>query len=867
MIELKKRLISWVLVVGMLLAMLPGTVWAADTADDETAYLDEALLAKSDVQLESTEDVQILSDGTVDSGTFGDSLTWVLDTSGTLTISGSGEMAFPGLAPWFSYTYKITSVIIEAGVTSICSHAFSECTQLTSITIPDSVTSIGGRAFANCSSLASITIPNSVTTIGSDAFISCSSLTSINIPASVTNIEEGAFTGCSSIIAYSVDSANTAYQSIDGVIFDDRKLQLIAYPAGNSSSSYSIPEGVTYIASDAFYGSSNLTEITIPDSVFYLGHSSFAECDGLTSVSLSQNVIHIVAGAFRYCRNLTELVVDPENPRYTSIDGVLFDKEITTLMHYPAGNAQSYYEIPATVTSIDYYAFSYSSNLKTVVIPNSVTSIAQQAFYCSGLTSIVIPDSVEIIDGSVFYDCSNLTSIVIPDSVTSIGSYAFYGCTSLASVSIPDSVTSIGMFAFNDCTSLATVSISNSITTLEYGTFRNCSSLTNVTIPASVQSIDSSVFNGCSNLAIIYISEGLTSIGTYAFFGCNRLAVVYYTGTTDKWSEISIDIKNEALSSANIHYNYIYESYSVSKGLDGAAIITISENAITQAVEQAAITGNLSIDLTSASSSDEQESNTVILPGNLISALDTAYAEASLSITTDTAKITMDSGVVATMAENIGSTSDSPVVTVGVATVEQDTLAEEQKAAISQISETALVLNLTMTVTNGDDDTATSTVLHELNGDVEVCVPYTLPEGAEGKHVSVCYVADNGAITYQNATYDDGYVTFTTDHFSTFVIGTSSYELSVVESIGTKETVKLTAYPAEDPVFVQLVLAVYDKSDRMIAVSVSEAAELSSGAYTTLSVEWSATQEVGKILAFLLTPESLVPLRGVQRVR
>jgi hypothetical protein len=88
-----------------------------------------------------------------------------------------------------------------------------------------------------------------------------------------------------------------------------------------------------------------------------------------------------------------------------------------------------------------------------------------------------------------------------------------------------------------------------------------------------------------------------------------------------------------------------------------------------------------------------------------------------------------------------------------------------------------------------------------------------------------------------------------------------------VESIGTKETVKLTAYPAEDPVFVQLVLAVYDKDDRMIAVNISEAATLTTGESTTLSVEWSASQEVGKILAFLLTPESLVPLRGVQKVR
>jgi hypothetical protein len=192
-------------------------------------------------------------------------------------------------------------------------------------------------------------------------------------------------------------------------------------------------------------------------------------------------------------------------------------------------------------------------------------------------------------------------------------------------------------------------------------------------------------------------------------------------------------------------------------------------------------------------------------------------------------------------------------------------LTEEKQAAVNTLAENAVVLNLTMTVTNGDGDTVT---LHELNGNVKVRIPYDLPGGTASDHIVVCYIADNGAVTCLNATYSDGYVTFTTDHFSTFVIGTSSYELTVEESADTKETVKLTAYPdSEAPVSVQLVLAVYDKDGRMIAVSVSEAAALNTGESRTLSVEWSETQEVGKILAFLLTPESLVPLRGVQKVR
>ena len=271
---------------------------------------------------------------------------------------------------------SLTSITIPDSVTSIGNFAFEDCSSLTSITIPDSVTSIGDSAFYRCSSLTSITIPSSVTSIGNFAFKDCSSLTSITIPSSVTSIGSYAFDGCSKLNQINVDTANTAYSSMNGVLFDKDKTELIRYPEGKTDTSYAIPNSVTSIDYDAFYGCSSLTSITIPNGVTIIGGSAFEDCSSLTSIT-----------------------------------------------------------IPNSVTSIYISTFSGCSSLASITIPNSVTSIDYAAFSgCSSLTSITISDSVTSIGDDAFEDCSSLTSITIPDSVTSIGDCAFNGCSSLKDV-------------------------------------------------------------------------------------------------------------------------------------------------------------------------------------------------------------------------------------------------------------------------------------------------------------------------------------------------------------------------------------------------------------------------------------------------
>lgn len=167
----------------------------------------------------------------------------------------------------------------------------------------------------------------------------------------------------------------------------------------------------------------------------------------------------------------------------------------------------TYNDVTYTVTSID-AAFNGSSNLTSVVIPNTVTSLGSYAFgSCSKLTSITIPNSVTSIGGYAFYQCGKLESVTLSSSLTSIGTYAFGKCTKLMSIDIPNSVTTISSYAFNGCTSLNEIVIPGSITTIQNYSFSGCTGLTSVSIPSSVTYINDDAFKSCSSLAAVHISD------------------------------------------------------------------------------------------------------------------------------------------------------------------------------------------------------------------------------------------------------------------------------------------------------------------------------------------------------------------------
>ena len=209
---------------------------------------------------------------------------------------------------------------------------------------------------------------------------------------------------------------------------------------------------------------------------------------------------------------------------YRDGSGVIYLSAAPTIINRVDCDVLRTIDIPNSVTSIGDYAFAYCSSLASVSIPNSVTSIGDWAFQsCESLASVSIPNSVTSIGECAFESCVSLASVTIPDSVTSIGERAFSCCLSLASVTIHDSVTSIGACAFDFCSSLVDITIPDSVTSIGAGTFSYCSSLESVTLPESLTSIENWLFDRCTSLTSITIPDSVTSIGLGAFFGCGSL--------------------------------------------------------------------------------------------------------------------------------------------------------------------------------------------------------------------------------------------------------------------------------------------------------------------------------------------------------
>ena len=335
------------------------------------------------------EDVAALEAGVVASGTCGENLSWILTEDGVLRISGNGAMpdySTSSVAPWYSKRTKITSVVVEPGVTNVGDYAFYACLKLVEVELAEEITDIGQGAFRDCTELKVVEIPEGVKSIGSSAFSDCSSLTSVSIPDGVTSIGGSVFSGCSGL------------------------------------TSVSIPVGVTSIGMYAFSGCSNLISVGIPDSVTSIGMYAFSGCSGLTSVSIPEGVASIEFSVFYGCSSLTSVNI-PDG--VTSIGGSAFDgcSGLTSM------------SVPKGVTSIGMSAFEGCSNLTNVNIPEGVTSIEDRVFLgCSSLTNVSILEGVKSIGGSAFRGCSSLTSVSIPNSITSIGEYAFSGCTSLKNV-------------------------------------------------------------------------------------------------------------------------------------------------------------------------------------------------------------------------------------------------------------------------------------------------------------------------------------------------------------------------------------------------------------------------------------------------
>ena len=402
----------------------------------------------------------------------------------------------------FGYCDGLTSIDIPDGITSISPGTFFYCRYLTSVSIPDGVTSIGEEAFEFCGSLTTVNIPDSVTSIGYLAFTSCNSLTSISIPDSVTSIGSNAFGHCNNLTGIYVDENNPNYSNDDhGVFFNKEKTVLIQAPCAITGS-YTIPDSVTSIDSDAFEACKKLTGIDIPDSVTSIGHYAFSSCKGLTHIifqgdapQFGINVFYSATATAYYPIGNTTWTEDILQDYGGEITWVAFDPlhihEYTATVTAPTCTEDGFTTF--TCSCGDSYVGDYigalghdyansicprcgrtNDDLQYKIYEDHVEILS----YTGSDSTVVIPAEIEglpvtVITGYAFKNCTNLITITIPDTVTSIESIAFYYCPSLRRIIFQGNAPQFGTSAFYDVVAVAYYPSNNTTWTedvmLDYG--------------------------------------------------------------------------------------------------------------------------------------------------------------------------------------------------------------------------------------------------------------------------------------------------------------------------------------------------------------------------------------------------------------
>lgn len=295
----------------------------------------------------------------------------------------------------FSGCTSLKSIELPEGLEELNEYNFYNCTSLESVVVPGTVKSIGGYEFSGCTALTNVTIKDGVNELQQACFSECSGLQAIVLPNSITTIEEDAFDGCTSLTDITLPN----------------KLETISdYMFSNCTAleHITIPESVTTIGYGAFCYDDHLLSINIHDNVTSIGESCFFDCEAMTEANIGSGLEDMGKNAFKFCEALQNINVSKDNKNYASVDGALYDKDITSLILLPANNCEEY-TTPATVTNIGDNAAITNMRLKKLTIGENVTTIGEEAFE----------------------KCDNLEYIYIGSNVTTLGEDAFFMCEAI----------------------------------------------------------------------------------------------------------------------------------------------------------------------------------------------------------------------------------------------------------------------------------------------------------------------------------------------------------------------------------------------------------------------------------------------------
>jgi len=498
------------------------------------------------------------------------------------------DVKIPGsITDWNSLCFyncaSLATVVIEDGVSSIPTTAFSGCSKLTQVELPSTLTYIGSEAFVNCVKLDNVVIPGSVTTWNSGVFNGCVGLTKITIENGVSSIPSSVFSGCSNLKTVILSDNITAIPSYafqncssitdivkksditDGnyegkLVVSDSLSSIGSYAFNNCSGLLNIviPGAVTSWQSNAFTNCSNLNSVIIENGVSTIPSSAFLGCSKLATVVISNNVTVIPASAFQDCSALTQVVKKSEVTDGNYEGKLVLPNSLLTISSAAFKNCSNLLSltIPASVTTIESSAFSGNSKL-VIKVEEGMTSLPSKAF--AGLTNItsvlsvsdveegddlagcvILPTSLKTISNSAFENCSNLTNVQFVD-VTTIGARAFMNCSGIQELTIPDNITTIDVNAFIGCglktltvgSGLASVldtrfTVTNietlNINTKDTGTaFIRATALKTLILGDNVKTTSYDGFRGCTSLSSVTFGTGITTLAKWLFAECSSL--------------------------------------------------------------------------------------------------------------------------------------------------------------------------------------------------------------------------------------------------------------------------------------------------------------------------------------------------------
>lgn len=462
--------------------MLAGT--SSIFADNiEPPELTETVQEAEQHETADTE-VSAVSEGVIASGICGDNLTWEIDESGMLTISGSGELYDYELTenvPWNEYVYDITGVVLNINTTSLClsdnNCAFGMLEDIEEIKIPEGVKEIPESKYLFPYDLKKLTLPSTYIGDLTDNYL----------------IKDMVYT------AIEVSEDNPVYCSVDGTLFNKDRTKLIQYTQSAVRPNYAIPDTVVDI-DNAFCGARYLESLTLSKSVEIINNATYN--NDFTESGIGMD------GVYSKCK---AVYVDEDNPYFCSVDGVLYNKDMTILIWCPPYKTGNKFDIPIGVEIIAPGAFG-NSKYQSIQIAEGVTVLGGYAFFKSKINNVTIPESIENIYTGCFLSSSSLSKVYIENCNTKFSARVFEGCRNLKTAGLARSGCNIEI-SWTD--------------KIPDNVFYNCAYLTSVTIPDTITTIGNSVFKGCKSLKTIEIPNSVEEIGNNAFSECQSMTDIY----------------------------------------------------------------------------------------------------------------------------------------------------------------------------------------------------------------------------------------------------------------------------------------------------------------------------------------------------